>query len=165
MGLLADIVRIGLIAGTLDIAENLLFNAARGVSPKTVFQFIASGLIGRHAFHAGEFSVALGLTIHYSIAVFWTAVYFVMSRRMTVLIRRPVLSGILFGGTVYLCMNMLVLPFTRIPHQAAAMTFASRMSGVLALLFCFGLTIALLVQQLPLEQSSLAPYDEDMGLR
>jgi hypothetical protein len=42
---------IGLLAGTLDITENLIFNQLRGISPKMVFQYIASGLVGRKAFH------------------------------------------------------------------------------------------------------------------
>jgi hypothetical protein len=40
------VLAIGLIAGTLDIGENLIFNQLRGVAPWTVFQYIASGLMG-----------------------------------------------------------------------------------------------------------------------
>jgi hypothetical protein len=37
-----------------------------------------------------------------------------------------------------------VLPMTRVPQAHAAMTLASRVSGVLALLLCIGLTVGLL---------------------
>jgi hypothetical protein len=40
------ILRIGSVAGTLDIAENLIFNAFRHITPTVVFQCIASGLMG-----------------------------------------------------------------------------------------------------------------------
>ena len=43
---LVTILWIGLFAGTLDIADNLIFNQLRGITPKMVFQYIASGLIG-----------------------------------------------------------------------------------------------------------------------
>ena len=43
------ILRVGLIAGTLDITENLIFNELRAITPKMVFQYIASGLIGMKA--------------------------------------------------------------------------------------------------------------------
>jgi hypothetical protein len=92
-------------------------------------------------------SVALGVAIHYTIAVFWTAVYYTASRWLVILIRRPVVCGLVYGGVVYLTMNFVVLPLTRIPHARAAMTLASRVSGVLALLLCIGVTVAVLVQR------------------
>ena len=140
------VLRTALIAGTLDISENLIFNAFRGITPKMVFQFIASGLISVHAAVAlGMASVALGVAIHYFIATWWTALFYGASRRLRVLVRRPLTCGISYGGFVYIVMNFVVLPLTRIPHPKAAVTIASRISGVLALLFCIGLTIALLI--------------------
>lgn len=135
---------IGLIAGTLDISENLIFNHFRGITPKMIFQFIASGLIGMRSFHLGLFSVALGVVIHYCIALTWTTVFCLASRRLPILTRRPVTSGLLYGAVVYLMMNVIVLPLTAIPHVASASTPASLISNVLALLFCIGLTISLL---------------------
>lgn len=143
-GAFGALVRIGLIAGTLDISENLAFNAFRHITPVQVFQYIASGLTGPWAFRAGTVSVVLGVAIHYAIALTWTAVYFVGARRWRVLVRRPVVCGLLYGALVYAVMNFLVLPVTRVPHAGAAMTVASRVSGVLALLFCIGLTVAVL---------------------
>jgi hypothetical protein len=59
------ILRVGLIAGTLDITENLIFNELRAITPKMVFQYIASGLIGMKAFGGGTASVGLGIILHY----------------------------------------------------------------------------------------------------
>jgi hypothetical protein len=141
---IGSVLRIGLIAGTLDIGENIVFNAFRHITARQIFQYIASGLTGPWAFHAGAASVALGIAIHYAIALTWTAIYFVASRRAAVLVRRPVACGLGYGATVYLTMNFVVLPLTRVPHSRAAATLASRISGVLALLFCIGVTIAVL---------------------
>ena len=143
-GALGSVVRIGLIAGTLDIAENLIFNAFRHITPAMIFRYIASGLTGRWAFEAGVASILLGVAIHYTIALFWTALYWTASGRMAVLEQRPVASGLVYGGLVYAIMNYAVLPLTRVPHSRVAATLASRVSGVLALLFCIGLTVALL---------------------
>jgi uncharacterized membrane protein YagU involved in acid resistance len=142
-----SVMRIGLIAGTLDITENLVFNAFRHITPVQIFQYIASGLTGAWAFRAGMESVALGVAIHYTIALFWTAVFYAASRRLGVLIRRPVASGLVYGAMVYVIMNFVVLPLTRVPHARAAVTLASRVSGVLALLFCIGATIAVLTRR------------------
>ncbi|MGH9735114.1 MAG: hypothetical protein ACRD8A_11060 [Candidatus Acidiferrales bacterium] len=142
------VVRIGLIAGTLDIGENIIFNAFRGITPTMIFRFIASGLIGtKSALALGAASVALGVAIHYFIATGWTAVYYVASRKMKFLVRNAAISGIVYGGLVYFAMNFVVLPLTRIPHPKAAVSVASRVRGVLALLFCIGLTVALLVRR------------------
>src|SRR5579875_1469255 len=60
-----------LIAGTLDIADALIFYALHGVPPKGLLQFIAGCLIGVSALHGGLLSAALGLAIHYTITLFW----------------------------------------------------------------------------------------------
>ena len=40
------ILAIGLFAGTLDIADALIFNELRGITPTMVLQYIASGVLG-----------------------------------------------------------------------------------------------------------------------
>jgi uncharacterized membrane protein len=156
-GALGSVVRVGLIAGTLDITENLIFNAFRHITPVMIFQYIASGLTGRWAFGAGMASVLLGVAIHYTIAFFWTAVYWVASRRMGVLIGRPVVCGLVYGAVVYLIMNFVVLPLTRVPHSRTATTVASRVSGVLALLFCVGVTVAVLTARERMQKTTADP--------
>jgi hypothetical protein len=140
-------VRIGLIAGTLDITESIIFNAFRHITPAMIFQSIASGLIDGAAFRLGAASVVLGVALHYFIALAWTAIFVAASRKMQILIRRPVLCGLLYGIFVYLFMNLVVLPLSRLPGSRAATTLPSRVSGVLAVMFCIGLTIALLVRR------------------
>lgn len=138
---------IGIVAGTLDISENIIFNAFRRITPYQIFQYIASGLIDGKSFAMGGASVALGVGIHYTIAMTWTVVFYFLSRKLIILTRQAAICGIVYGGVVYVIMNFVVLPMTRVPHARAAMSVASRVSGVLALLFCVGLTIALLVRR------------------
>lgn len=138
---------IGLVAGTLDISENIIFNAFRHITPWMIFQYIASGLVGGRSFTMGGASVALGVGIHYTIAMTWTVIFYLLSRRLAVLTRQATICGIVYGGVVYVIMNFVVLPMTRVPHARAAATVGSRVSGVLALLFCIGLAVALLVKR------------------
>jgi hypothetical protein len=144
---LFTILWIGLLAGTLDITDNLIFNQLRGITPTMVFQYIASGLIGMKAVQLGAASVALGVVLHYFIALTWTAVFYAASRKLAILSRRPVICGLLYGGAVYLFMNLIVLPLSRVPHSRYAMTIASRVNGVLAVVLLIGLTISLLVRR------------------
>jgi len=146
-GALLLILRIGLIAGTLDITDALVFSYFRGVTPVMVFQYIASGLIGMRSFQLGSVSVVLGVAIHYFIALTWTTLFYVASRRLPILTRRPVLSGLLYGVGVYLFMNLVALPLSGVPHPLKPVSLLSRVNGVLALVFCIGLTIALLVRR------------------
>ncbi len=146
-GVVAAILRIGLIAGSLDIADNLIFNQFRGITPKMVFQYIASGLIGMKSFRSGGASIILGVVLHYLIALIWTAVFYAASRKLAILRRRAVVCGLLYGGAVYLFMTLVVVPLSGVPHARNAMTLASRINGVLALLFCIGLTISVLVRR------------------
>lgn len=141
------ILWVGLIAGTLDIADALIFSYFRGFGPTRVFQYIASGLIGMRSFRAGLASVALGLVLHYLIALIWTAIFYVASRKLAILTRRPVISGLLYGVVVYLIMNLIVLPLSGVPHSPRPVTIASRVNGILALMFCIGLTISLLMRR------------------
>jgi hypothetical protein len=143
------ILWIGLVAGTLDIIENIVFNAFRGITPWRIFQYIASGLLGAHSFQMGWSAVGLGVMIHYAIALSWTAIFYlaVTKLNLAILTRRPILSGFVYGVVVYLVMNFVILPMTRIPHRPAPITLISRINAVLALMFCIGLPIALLLRR------------------
>ncbi len=143
----ALILKVGLIAGTLDITDALVFSHFRGVTPARVFQYIASGLIGTRAFSLGAASVVLGVLLHFAIALGWTAMFYLASRKFAILLRRPVMSGVVYGVVVYLVMNIVVLPLSGVPHPIKAATLASRINGVLAVVLFIGLTIALLIRR------------------
>lgn len=144
---LRTILWIGLVAGTLDITENIVFNAFRGITPWRIFQFIASGLIDGRSFQLGWASVGLGVVIHYAIALTWTAIFYVAATRFSVLSRWPVLSGLLYGMLVYAIMNFIVLPLSAVPPRPSAASIVVRVNAVLALMFCIGLPVALLVKK------------------
>ena len=137
-------LRTGLIAGTLDITDNLIFNEFRGITPTMVFHYIASGLFGiDKALQWGTTSVVVGVAVHYTIALIWTAIFYEGARSSVILTNRLVISGLLYGVVVYLVMNLIVLPLSGLPRATSAMTLASRIQGVLAVMFCIGLTISL----------------------
>ena len=145
-GALGLILRVGLIAGTLDIGDALIFNGVRGVAPAMVFRYIASGLIGvKAAVELGAAAVALGVVLHYLIALSWTAIFYAASRKLTILVKRPALCGLLYGGVVYVVMNYVVVPLSRVPPRTRPPAAISLINGVLALLLCIGLTIAMLI--------------------
>ncbi len=57
-----------------------------------------------------------GVIMHYAIALIWTATFYVACLRVPIIMRRPILSGLIYGGVVYLIMNFVALPLSAVPH-------------------------------------------------
>ena len=136
-----------LIAGTLDIADALIFYGLRGVPPAALLRFIAACLIGVSALHGSLAMAALGLAIHYTITLFWSALFLLAATRFTFLTRHAIASGLVYGIVIYVVMNYVVLPLTRLPPRSHHLAPAVLINGVLALLLFMGLPIALIAQR------------------
>jgi uncharacterized membrane protein YagU involved in acid resistance len=136
----------GLIAGTLDITAAFLTAWFRaGVTPTRVLQFVASGLLGTGSFSGGTKTALLGLALHFLIATVATIVFYLASRRWLFLIERPIIAGLLYGVVVYVVMNLVVLPLSRVQPRPLSLTGFT--IGLLTLMFCIGLPIALIVRR------------------
>lgn len=136
----------GLIAGALDITAAFVNSGLRGVKPTRVLQAIASGLLGSDAFTGGFAAAALGLALHFFIATVATAVYYVMSRKLKLLVQQPLVCGPVYGVAVYLFMNSIVLPLSAITFKISY-TLAVVVTGVMIHIFCVGLPIAFVVRK------------------
>src|SRR5687767_15122496 len=101
-----------LIVGILDGLDAVVFFGLRGAQPIRIFQAIASGLLGRQAFDGGLATAALGLVLHFFIAFTIVAVFLFASKRLPVLVRAAIVSGILYGIAVYFVMNYIVIPLS-----------------------------------------------------
>jgi hypothetical protein len=135
-----------LIAGTLDICAAFLTAWSRaGVGPVRVLHFVASGLIGPAAATGGARTAALGLALHFLIATGATVVFYVASRKWLFLIERPVMFGLLYGIAVYLFMNFVVIPLSAVPQRP--MTMTGFIIGIVTIMFCIGLPIALIMRR------------------
>ena len=106
----------GLAAGALDMAYALGSVAAKGRDPTNVLRAIASGIFGRDAFHGGAAMAALGLTLHFlmTLVMAWTFVAAIRGG-LASLRRYPLMSGPLYGAGIYLVMQEVVLPLSRVP--------------------------------------------------
>jgi hypothetical protein len=103
----------GLVAGTLDIAYACAFWALKSGVPATrIFQSVAAGLLGPASFEGGGRTAALGLVLHYFIALSMSTTYYLVARRWPLLRRRPVLCGAGYGLLLYGVMNYIVVPLS-----------------------------------------------------
>ena len=135
----------GLLAGALDITAAFVFYRRNG--PVRLLQGIARGLIGERAFQYGAATAALGLALHFVIALGAAAVYYAASRKLKMLVRQPIICGLLFGIAVYWFMNLIVLPLSAI-HRKISFQFSSDVALGLAIhMLCVGLPIALAVRR------------------
>ena len=91
-----------LVVGTLDALDAIVFFGLRsGAQPIRIFQGIASGLLGPAARQGGLQTAAIGVALHFFIAFGIVATYFLVSRRVTLLTRHPVVCGMLYGLVLY----------------------------------------------------------------
>jgi uncharacterized membrane protein YagU involved in acid resistance len=103
----------GLVAGTLDIVYACVFwGLKRSVPVQRILQSVAAGLLGEASFDGGAGTAALGLALHFFIAVSMSVVYYLVARRWPPLWQRPVLCGAGYGLLLYGIMNYIVVPLS-----------------------------------------------------
>jgi hypothetical protein len=88
-------------------------------TPPRLFQSIAGALLGKATFQGGAATVLLGLAIHCTVALSWSAAYaalwsaFRFLRELTASPWGVAVAGVVFGMLVWLAMDLIVLPLTR----------------------------------------------------
>jgi uncharacterized membrane protein YagU involved in acid resistance len=132
----------GAIAGALDILFAISFAAYNGMAPMRLLQTVASGAFGKAAFSGGASTAVLGLVFHFALSYLWTTVFLVAAWRVPALLRRPLVSGIVFGVVVFLIMRLLVLPFSAFPFPVTFKPLGSTLD-LLSHMLLFGVPIAI----------------------
>jgi hypothetical protein len=135
---IAGSIALGALAvGVLDGLDAVIVWALRGVGPARVFQGIAAGLLGPEARSLGAPAALLGVAIHFFIATVVVAVLVLATRARPRLLRRPLVTGALYGVGVWLVMSFAVVPlaFDRAPRLSAVMVA----NGLFAHVFLVGL--------------------------
>src|SRR5437016_2506060 len=106
----------GLLAGIGDISQAFIVfgHYSATATPFRILQSIPRGIFGAKTFQMGWTSATLGLVLHFFIATTAAAVYYFASRKMRVLIDRPIICGLLYGELVFLFMYFVVMPLSAI---------------------------------------------------
>ncbi len=82
-------------------------------------QSVASGLLGQAAFEGGLTTAALGLLLHFTIALGWTILYLLLFEKWPPLRRLissgagRVKAGLIYGLVVWFGMNIIIVPLSR----------------------------------------------------
>lgn len=132
----------GLLAGAFDLTFAFVFYYIRyGVGPGRILRSIASGVLGHDSFTAGPWVLPLGALLHFFIAVCAAFVFYLASRWLSILARRPVLFGALFGVAMYYFMHMVVVPLSR--AHSRVLPPPDMIGELCSHIFLFGIVIAL----------------------
>ena len=132
-----------LLAGTLDLADALIFFGNRGALPIRILQSIASGVQGVEAYRGGWASATVGFVLHFVIALLAAVGYYLVLQSVPWFKKNWALGGMLYGLAFYLLMNLIVVPASAFPNPVWPPVVTSVLiNGVLAHLFLVGLPIA-----------------------
>ena len=130
----------GFTAGILDLtAAFISFGSA-------VPRAIAGGLLGPQAMKGGVPVYALGILLHFFIALSAAAVYYAASRKLAFLREHFLVCGPFYGIAVYLVMNLIVLSLSAY-HASRPLPRPEMIQGLLIHMVCIGLPIAYSVRR------------------
>lgn len=118
-------------AGDIAFATSWWFSwTARGLL--AVFQSIAVGVLGQASFEGGMSSALLGAVLHLFMATTFVAVYALAARRVPAILRRPFAYGPLYGVLLYIVMNFVVMPLSRVGRSPSLAHLDSIAASVVA---------------------------------
>jgi hypothetical protein len=137
------ILLAGLVAGTLDIFSAIIF-LAKGNWQGTL-KFISRHAFGDAAANGGNEMLVYGILFHYIIAFSFAIAFFIAARYISFLRKNAILWGVLYGIFVWAFMNLVVLPFTKLPP--GPISFASAWKNILILMLAVGLPVSLITRK------------------
>jgi hypothetical protein len=140
---LKNILWVGFLVGSLDGLAALLLNY--NVDPALIFKFIASGVFGKDAYSGGAEMVVAGVIFHYLIAYLFTTAFYLLYPFCLSLLKNKYVIANVYGGVAWLVMNIGVIPLSKI--GAHAIKPLTAVTGLLALIICVGLPVALIADK------------------
>jgi hypothetical protein len=111
----------GLIVGAVDLLYAIVVYSPR--HPILVPQTIASGILGPKSYQGGMPAALLGVVLQFVIAFGAATVYYLASRKLTFLVTRAVLCGLIYGALVYVFMHAVVVPLSAVPKGNSPLVY------------------------------------------
>jgi hypothetical protein len=153
--ILKPILYAGALVGVLDItAACINAGVAYGFGPLRLLKGVAGGLLGRSALQGGFATAALGLAMHFTMALTVTTIFYALSRRLPLSQKLwgVVAVGLLYGAAVFAVNNFATAPFlswVRSLYLHTPILFKPPMGWwqLIIHLFCVGLPIALVMHR------------------
>jgi hypothetical protein len=140
------IVYGGLAVGVLDFLDaSIFFPLYYGITVQRVWHGVAAGLLGGEAARAGGWgSASLGIFLHFAVAFCIAAVYFLLSRNISFLIRHPILSGLIYGIAAHFVMQFVVIPLSAIGWRSTPFDVGAFLNSIIGHALLVGPPVALI---------------------
>ena len=142
-----------LLCGVLDIASAVVISITSGSTPMRMLQGIAGALLGPKTFELGFATAAMGLAMHFLVALAAASLFYAASRRIPAMVEHAVVSGILFGvfwlfvmyrGVIPICAALRPLYLANAPKRPLPALWPL---PILVHMTCVGVPIALAVRR------------------
>jgi uncharacterized membrane protein YagU involved in acid resistance len=146
----------GLFAGTVDIGAAALINMT---SPLRILLAIASGMLGKAAFHGAGDIMLLGLVLQWGMSVVIASVYSLAAWRFPGLSRRWGLGGAWYGVIVFVVMNYVVVPLSAAPFRLGFT--AGKVIPNLVAMLVFGWIVAFMARAIVDRRLARTTYPAD----
>ena len=139
----------GLLIGLFDLMFAFTFyGLILSVPLLRIFQSVAAGVLGRPKAYAGGVpTFLLGIVLHFVVATCIATVYYLATLVLPVLIRHPVVSGLIYGMVAYFGMKLIVMPLSAIGQRGAVPRVPILITELIGHALLVGLPVALLAQR------------------
>ncbi|MGC4128850.1 MAG: hypothetical protein QM564_04665 [Bergeyella sp.] len=136
-----NIFKTTLIAGALDIlAAFVQAYISKGLMPKVILQFIASGIFGEAAY-SGDFGYILfGLLVHFFIAFAITSVFFFIYPKISFFQKNILFNALLIAVSAWFITQRIVIPMSRI--GTSDFDWGKAILAIAILFFCIGIPVS-----------------------
>ncbi|MBX7197884.1 MAG: DUF1440 domain-containing protein [Rhodospirillaceae bacterium] len=136
-----------LIVGAMDFAYASLATVLRGGSFTRLWQFVGSGLLGKAAFEMGVAGVLCGVACHFLIMGAFAAAICLLYKKVPLIEKQPMVSGVLYGIGIWLVMNFVVVPLSNTGTGAPPMALNAVMNLGFAMHLVIGLSLVLIARR------------------
>lgn len=135
------IIKAGLLAGILDICFALMYSYfKRDTDPATVLQYISKVAFGKTTITDPTILTISGLLVHFTIAMGWTILFFILYRWLNLVRLNKIVTGILYGLFVWAMMSIVILPLWN--NRPFAFNLESSSINALILIVAIGLPLS-----------------------
>lgn len=136
----AAIFYAGLLCGCMDISAAFITWYPKGIMPARILRGVAAGLLGPKSMSGGWHTASLGLAIHFLIAFTAATVFYIVSRKLTFMVRQPFIYGPIYGVLVYTFMYWVVMPLSARPP--GKFSLSNTVIAIITHIICVGTPIA-----------------------
>ena len=139
----------GLLIGLFDLIFAFTFyGLILGVPLLRIFQTVAGGVLGRPRSYAGGVrTFLLGILLHFVVATCIATVYYLATLILPVLLRHPVLSGLIYGVVAYFGMKYIVTPLSALAARGTLPRLPILLTELIGHALLVGLPVALVAHR------------------